>query len=70
MAPSQNASSGRIEKGSSIWMPTSSMPNRKKAIMNSAGMVAQWFHDSPSGAQSASGSRVRKKVRKREVRRV
>jgi len=29
-------------------MPTSSMPNRKKEMKSSAGMTAQWFHDSPS----------------------
>ena len=40
MAPLQKASSGRMEKGSSIWMPTSSMPKRKKEMRNSAGMVA------------------------------
>ena len=48
-------SRGRMEKGSSIWMPTSSMPKRKKAMMTSAGMTAQWFHDFPSGSHSASG---------------
>ena len=41
------------------------MPKRKKAMMNSAGMVAQWFHEPPSCPHSARGSRVRKIVRKR-----
>ena len=47
MAPLQKASRGRTENGSSVWMPTSSMPKRKKAMMTSAGMTAQWFHDLP-----------------------
>mmetsp|Transcript_9437 Transcript_9437/g.16103 ORF Transcript_9437/g.16103 Transcript_9437/m.16103 type:complete len:214 (-) Transcript_9437:870-1511(-) len=70
MAPLQKASSGRMEKGSSIEMPTSSMPKRKKAEMKVAGTVAQWFHDSPSAPQRARGRRVRKSTRKRERRRV
>ena len=32
MAPLQKASIGRMEKGSSIWTPISSMPKRKKAM--------------------------------------
>ena len=34
-------------------------------MMNSAGMVAQWFQDSPRVPHSARGSRTRKMVRKR-----
>jgi|TARA_B110001469_G_scaffold33266_1_gene33715 hypothetical protein len=41
------------------------MPKRKKAMMNSAGMVAQWFQDSLRVPHSARGSRTRKMVRKR-----
>ena len=48
-----------------ILLLTSSMPKRKKAMMNSAGMVAQWFHEPPSCPHSARGSRARKIVRKR-----
>mmetsp|Transcript_17196 Transcript_17196/g.56180 ORF Transcript_17196/g.56180 Transcript_17196/m.56180 type:complete len:218 (-) Transcript_17196:679-1332(-) len=70
IAPLQRASSGRMEKGSSIWMPISSMPSRKKAIMVVAGMVAQWFHESAIAGQMAKGRKRRKVARKREVCRV
>merc|ERR1719199_393877 len=70
MAPLQKASSGRIEKGSSIWMPISSMPSRKKAMKSEAGTVAQWFHEVPSTGYSPKGSTMTKAVRKRDVWRV
>ena len=37
----QSASSGRMEKGSSICMPISSTPNRKRAMMSEVGNVTQ-----------------------------
>ena len=70
MAVTHMASSGRTEKGSSIWIPTSSTPKRKKEMAKVAGMVAQWFHESPSAFHRPRGRSVRKTERKREVRRV
>mmetsp|Transcript_13513 Transcript_13513/g.41018 ORF Transcript_13513/g.41018 Transcript_13513/m.41018 type:complete len:272 (+) Transcript_13513:570-1385(+) len=70
MAPSQSASSGRIEKGSSIWMPISSMPSRKKAMTSVTGTVPQWFHELPITGQMPKGRKTRKVARKREVWRV
>eukprot|EP00967_Tisochrysis_lutea_P141146 scaffold258931_cov30-Tisochrysis_lutea.AAC.1 len=65
MAPLASASSGRMEKGSSIWMPISSMPRRKKEMIVVAGMVAQWFQESPITGQMPNGMSRRKVARKR-----
>mmetsp|Transcript_23257 Transcript_23257/g.34791 ORF Transcript_23257/g.34791 Transcript_23257/m.34791 type:complete len:229 (-) Transcript_23257:393-1079(-) len=70
IAPLQSASRGRIEKGSSIWIPISSMPKRKKAITSVAGTVAQWFHELPMTGQRAKGKRTVKTDKKRAVWRV
>mmetsp|Transcript_17198 Transcript_17198/g.56192 ORF Transcript_17198/g.56192 Transcript_17198/m.56192 type:complete len:218 (-) Transcript_17198:679-1332(-) len=70
IAPLQRASSGRMEKGSSIWMPISSIPSRKNAITSLAGTVAQWFHESPITGQIPNGKQRRKAARNRDVCRV
>jgi len=36
---------GRMEKGSSICRPSSSMPSRKKVMTMQEGMVSRWFHE-------------------------
>jgi hypothetical protein len=51
-------------------MPTSHMPHRKKEMRKVVGTVAQWFHESLSCPQSASGMSMRKMDRNRDVRRV
>ena len=38
-------SMGRMEKGSSICSPSSSMPSRKKVMSIVEGMVIRWFHE-------------------------
>mmetsp|Transcript_44599 Transcript_44599/g.60957 ORF Transcript_44599/g.60957 Transcript_44599/m.60957 type:complete len:214 (-) Transcript_44599:539-1180(-) len=70
MAPLQKASMGSTEKGSSIWIPISSMPNRKNAMTSVTGTVAQWFHVSPNELHRPKGNSNRKTERKRAVWRV
>ena len=38
-------SMGRMENGSSICSPSSSIPSRKKVMSMVEGMVIRWFHE-------------------------